>query len=46
MDANSSALVERRYELQPLANEKRKAPTRLVDNYLEIVDDLADALKN
>jgi len=45
-DVYSSALVERRYELQPLTNEERKDPTRLADNYSKIVDDLSDGFKN
>jgi len=44
-DVYSSALVERRYELQPLTNDERRDPARLTANYSEIIDDLIDGLK-
>jgi len=34
-------LVERKYDLQPLANKERNEPVALVDNYSKIIDDLA-----
>jgi predicted P-loop ATPase/GTPase len=39
-DLYSSSLVERRYEAQPLTNEERYDPERLVENYSKIIDDL------
>jgi predicted P-loop ATPase/GTPase len=41
MDVFSLALVDRKYELQPLTDEERKDPERLVENYSQIIDQLA-----
>jgi hypothetical protein len=37
----ASSLVEREYDVQPLANKERNDPVTLVDNYSKIIDDLA-----
>jgi predicted P-loop ATPase/GTPase len=37
----ASSLVEREYDVQPLANEERNESVTLVDNYSKIIDDLA-----
>jgi predicted P-loop ATPase/GTPase len=39
-DLYSASLVERRYELQPLTDEERNEPERLVENYSKIIDEL------
>jgi len=36
----AASLVERKYDVQPLTDEERKLPTRLVENYSKIIDDL------
>jgi predicted P-loop ATPase/GTPase len=40
MDVFSLALVDRKYELQPLMDEERQDPERLVENYSKIIDEL------
>jgi hypothetical protein len=37
----ASSLVEREYDVQPLANKESNEPVALVDNYSKIIDDLA-----
>jgi predicted P-loop ATPase/GTPase len=39
-DLYSSSLVERRYNLQPLTDEERNDPERLVENYSNIIHEL------
>lgn len=39
-DVYASSLVERKYDLQPLTDEERKDPKRLVENYSKIIDEL------
>jgi hypothetical protein len=39
-DLYSSSLVQRRYELQPLTDEERNDPERLVESYSKIIDEL------
>jgi len=40
-DVYASSLVEREYDVQPLANKERNEPVTLVDNYSKIIDDLS-----
>jgi predicted P-loop ATPase/GTPase len=39
-DIYSSSLIKRKYQVQPLSNQERREPARLIDNYSEIIDDL------
>lgn len=39
-DIYGSSLIQRKYRVQPLSNQERKEPARLIDNYSEIIDDL------
>jgi predicted P-loop ATPase/GTPase len=39
-DVYAASLVELQYDVQPLTDGERKLPTRLVENYSKIIDDL------
>ena len=39
-DVIAPSLIKRKYQVQPLSNQERSEPARLVDNYSEIIDDL------
>jgi len=39
-DVIAPSLIKRKYQVQPLSNQERSEPARLVDNYSKIIDDL------
>jgi predicted P-loop ATPase/GTPase len=39
-DVYASSLIKRKYQVQPLSNQERTEPARLIDDYSEIIDDL------